>query len=102
MKIRKGFVSNSSSSSFIIKKEKLTEEQIEKIKNHIVVVREKKKFFDMLLDCDESDAWKIEENSFSVSGQTWMDNFDMHYFLSKIGVEEEDIVWGDGLDGDWI
>ena len=37
MKIRNGFVSNSSSSSFIINKENLTPNQIERIKNHIEV-----------------------------------------------------------------
>lgn len=35
MKTRNGFVSNSSSSSFIIKKKFVTGEQIEAIKNHI-------------------------------------------------------------------
>jgi enolase len=35
MKIRTGFVSNSSSSSYIISKKNLTEEQIYMIKNHV-------------------------------------------------------------------
>ena len=34
MKIRQGFVSNSSSSSFVINKINLSEKQIEQIKNH--------------------------------------------------------------------
>jgi hypothetical protein len=37
MKIRSGFVSNSSSSSYIVQKKNLSEEQIDMIKNHIDV-----------------------------------------------------------------
>lgn len=39
MKIRTGFVSNSSSSSFVIKKDKLTRDQIYMIQNHIAVAK---------------------------------------------------------------
>lgn len=38
MKLRIGFVTNSSSSSFTIAKSDLTDDQIEKIKNHIKVL----------------------------------------------------------------
>lgn len=40
MKLRIGFVTNSSSSSFTIAKSDLTDDQIEKIKNHIKVAKE--------------------------------------------------------------
>jgi len=39
MKIRNGFVSNSSSSSFIIKKSEITPAQLEMIKNHIQIAK---------------------------------------------------------------
>lgn len=101
MKVRNGFVSNSSSSSFMILKNNLTEEQIEKIKNHIDVVSKKRKYFDEIHFFDEDDAWTITESELCIAGQVWMDNFDMRCFLSKIGVEEEYVDWGEGFE-DWI
>ena len=40
MKLRTGFVTNSSSSSFTIAKSNLTADQIDKIKNHIEAAKE--------------------------------------------------------------
>lgn len=87
MKIRNGFVSNSSSSSFVILKNKLTETQIYQISNHIELA---KQFF--MDGCDE-DAWDIEESDYAIKGYTNMNNFDMEEFLNKIGVHEKDIEW---------
>jgi hypothetical protein len=83
MKIRNGFVSNSSSSSFVIQKTKLTSEQIAKIKNH-------REYISAL--CDE---WRIRDFSGILFGATNMDNFDMESFLDLIGVSNSDIEWGD-------
>lgn len=63
MKIRYGFVSNSSSSSFIIRKSQLSEEQLEKLYSV----------------CDSpigsySDEWNIHEDGNFVRGSTYMDN----------------------------
>ena len=88
MKIRTGFVSNSSSSSFVVKKVDLTELQICKIKNHL-----QESGIDSKSGLD--DEWVIEENEYEIIGHTFMDNFDMDEFLNRIGVHPRVITWGD-------
>lgn len=87
MKIRNGFVSNSSSSSFVINKRYLSRHQIEQIHNHIEVSREWIRF-DW---CDE--PWAIEEDEHLLVGSVWMDNFPMDEFLRRIGVDEDHVWW---------
>lgn len=92
MKLRTGFVTNSSSSSFTIAKSNLTADQIEKIKNHIKVAKE------LEMDSsyyDEWDRWSITETDQSIRGFTIMDNFNMSKFLRLIGVDVEDVEWED-------
>jgi len=108
MKIRSGFVSNSSSSSFIIRKTLLTVQQLESIRNHIAVSNEidrtarlqRPRFSYIAEDYsirreglyapygenDESDAWEIEETDFEIHGYTSIDNFKFHIFLEEIGI----------------
>jgi len=80
MKTRTGFVSNSSSSSFVIRKRDLTCEQLDKLKKHGDL-------------CDHDyDVWKISEDGdwfeFSVS----MDNFDLEKYAHKtVGVSRDHI-----------
>ena len=97
MKKRKGFVSNSSSSSFIIDKDCLSKRQIDKIKNHI---EEAKKMSDPNKTPDGydfqygwGDDWFIDEKKNNISGYTSMNNFSMNEFLADIGIDEEDIEW---------
>lgn len=88
MKIRTGFVSNSSSASFIIHKEKdnygvhcmLTPEQIQLIHDHEDVCEK----YD--LHCDSEDAWSVYEEDDCIKASTSMDNFDMEEFLKRINV----------------
>jgi len=89
MKTRLGFVSNSSSSSFIISKQFLNEWQIDAIKNHTTNLYFKRS------GCDKYDAWNINEDELFVYGSTGMDNFDMREFLSMIGVDDRIIKWDD-------
>jgi len=82
MKVRHGFISNSSSSSFIIKLSDLTADQLGSILN---------------LDTPEfnADPWRFEVENGTITGSTWMDNFSMSVFLVYIGVDDSNIEWGD-------
>jgi len=108
MKIRSGFVSNSSSSSFIILKEYLTDLQIDMIKNHIEIAKKvdkesikNSKDFDVFL-YEYYEDWNVIEDEISLHLYTFMDNFDMKAFLEnevkfnidKIIFEEDGHFWG--------
>lgn len=89
MKIRNGFVSNSSSSSFMINKAQLHTFQIDAIKNHIEFANKQG------WDCgSDQDAWDIKEDDFNLRGDTSMDNFDMEQFFIYIGVKMDAVHWG--------
>jgi hypothetical protein len=87
MKIRHGFVSNSSSSSFVIQAKDITGDQLDKIINHSSVGTE------MGLDYADSDYWNIMVAMGEVRGYTSMDNFDMHEFFERIGVPNWAVEW---------
>lgn len=102
MKVKIDFVTNSSSASFVILKEKLTELQIFLIKHHTEAAN---RFLGRDLDNLEpwdwtnSDGWRIEETETQIMGGTSMDNFDMIWFLRHIGVNDEDVKYERG--GSW-
>lgn len=88
MKLRTGFVTNSSSSSFTIAKSDLTDDQIEKIKNYFEAAKE-------VGMNDFDDGWDINETNFNINGFTCMDNGDMWKFLRLIGINRDIVEWED-------
>jgi hypothetical protein len=96
MKIRSGFVSNSSSSSFVIDKYNLSQRQIDRITNHIEESKGMTARDEEWGWCNnEGDAWEITVDDEAVRGSTFMDSFDMQDFLRQIGVDDDDIIWHD-------
>lgn len=94
MKIKINFVTNSSSSSFIIAKENITDLQVELIINHIDIAKvicEREDNLEMYYD-----EWGIYETDTHISGETMMDNFDMCWFLEQIGIEPKHVEWDNG------
>jgi hypothetical protein len=91
VKIRTGYVSNSSSSSFVINKQDITAEQRDLIFNHAKIAY-------ILFPADFHpndvlDEWGIKEDDISVSGFTAMDNFNMERFMERIGVPADKVTF---------
>ena len=115
MKFRKSFVTNSSSSAFIIDKNILTKDQLGMVLNHFEVMLEIEKtglynnvryISNRLVEenkedgyyVKKSDAYGIYVENDKVILFTAMDNIDMDWYLSEVvGISEEDIVEVDSL-----
>jgi len=94
MKIRTNFVSNSSSSSFIINKDNLAEKQIKEIKRHLdIAYKYLPKDRQYLHNLELYNAWIITEDEEHIYGKTDIDNFDMAKFLKALKVKDENIIW---------
>jgi len=90
MKVRLGFVSNSSSSSFIVQKKALSEVQMNALKDHINYANEN---FPQIGWAEKINTWSIGETDEQITLSTGMDNFDMKEFLIAIGIKNENIEW---------
>ena len=89
MKYRKDFVTNSSSSSFVIAKKYLDEDQLKAIRKH-------DELGEMLgIPYSSTDKWRIDENDLLITGYTDMDNFDFAEFFQAIEVDSNHIHWSD-------
>lgn len=96
MKLKTDFITNSSSTSFIIDKKHLTKKQIMMIHDHIELGKILEDHMGMRSYFGKYpltifDEWKIEEYSDQLKFDTIMDNFDMWWFLKEIGVKDEHI-----------
>jgi hypothetical protein len=75
MKIRRGFVSNSSSSSFVLATKTVQFDVVEKV-----------------CEAATENDWKCSRVEEGFEFSTWMDNFDLIQFAIDNGVPEENIL----------
>ena len=87
MKARMGFVSNSSSASFVVSTKGLRKSVVNKIRYHVEFA--KKMGYRSL---EDGDRWVLTEKDDQISGWTRMDNIHMREFLRKIGVPDENVL----------
>lgn len=93
MKIRNGFVSNSSSSSFLLNKNALSVSQLYDLRNHISAGQRYK--LPTMEYASEGDAWNIRETENEIFLSTIIDNFRMEELIKKIGADDAVIEHGD-------
>ena len=106
MKIRSGFVSNSSSSSFVIFRDAIPNNQLDMILNidhwvKIFIEKDKENGgVDNLEDkfsYYDSDPWRIVVYDDFIFGETSMDNFSMDEYLNYLKIDNKYICWPEKL-----
>lgn len=99
MKFRSGFVSNSSSSSFVIRMRDLTGSQIDAIMNHIRYANEysednQNDYVDFGY-ASEDDAWCVWIEDGCLRGSTSMNNFSMYSLFEHLGIPDDKVTWSE-------
>jgi len=104
MKIRSGFVSNSSSASFILTMGNLTNEQVvaveEKLgksrnlipKNLAICGQFVESYVVYDVKC-YNDRWICSKGPGEIRGDTWMDNGDLRKWFKKLGIPKQEYVF---------
>jgi hypothetical protein len=104
MKIRNGFVSNSSSSSFVLLLKDITPSQLDMLQRHTQIAQAAGWAFGEYPGDNEvcccgwagtKDAWEITVTDKSVKGYTVQDNFNMRAFMGRIGIASDLAKWSD-------
>jgi hypothetical protein len=91
MKIKIDFVTNSSSASFAIPLDKITDFQRLMIHNHLDAAKMSMQM-EIWNYTPKNSGWSIKEEDGEIKGYTSMDNFDMQSFLLNVlKIPEEDI-----------
>lgn len=92
MKIRLGFVSNSSSCSFSIISKAIDVKQFDHLRNHIAFAKSKKWDNDGWSSYDVGESWDVYYEDGFVKCSTLMDNFDLHKFVIEVLNVPEDAI----------
>jgi len=100
MKIRTGFVSNSSSASFTIMRDDLTDEQIAALEKATVGRKTLCEGFDIGYLDGVDDAWDILFTEDKISGITICYNSCIWDFFNRLGIPREIVSFYDDND-DW-
>ena len=88
MKKRTGFVSNSSSQSFALKKVCLNEFQLTVFKDYKMFANMMNQLAGKELYEYVDSPWEVTETEDKIEFNTWMNNFDMEQLALDIGVPE--------------
>lgn len=104
MKIRTSFVANSSSCSFTISREGLSNKTIDRILTHMEYAKLKRwRSLGLYDDSFMFDGWKVTLSKDKIQVDTSMDNFDLYHFVRRLGVPRDHITefyhsnWGEEL-----